>query len=1228
SPPQLDAVSTADTRPSTLTISHTTGSGSNRLMLVGISFVNDRAETVTSVNYNGVALTSVGTATSVDDARVEIWRLIAPPTGTYNVIITFSAPLRRAATVGVMTFTGVHQTTPLGTFASATGQAPTTEPSVNVTSASGELVFDTVACESCTSLTVGAGQTQRWNLQELSGAPATLGAGSTEAGAASVTMSWTRGSDDHWAIGAVSIKPASGGAISFQSGSQGNTGDNQVGSLTVSHTVSSSGTNKVLVVGVNIYHATSGTMASVASMTYAGQPMTFLATAIDNAAFGSNRIRSELWYIKDPTTGTNDVFMTFDINCRAVAGAITFTGVDQTTPFGSAGTNGGNDTTPTVTLSSAAGELVVDTVGIRNIATNTVTLTAGANQTERYNDRTGIDDTNSVGAGSEEAGAGSVTMSWTSSEARLWAIVAAPLKPAGGSAPTVDATSSGQTQRTGLTISHTTSGTNRLMLVGVTLNNQNSEIVSSVTYNGVGLTQVGSVASATDTRVEIWRLIAPATGTNNVVITFSANVINGAKAGVATFTGVDQTTPLGTFASANGNSAGPATVDVTSATNELVFDTVGCEGDDLGTLCSSLSVGAGQTQRWNLTAAEPGTSGAQTLAAASTEPGAVSVTMSWSISPASAVPWAIGAVPIKPIVSAVNITVSVHHTKTDGTDPQLIVRSTSTTIDSNTANPLTLTIGSGAQQTFTAADPRLLRVLVTVNSLTGGASFILDYDSIADPTNLATPVVTVPEGGAAFLILVPLVPYLMAAIWRRRRLAGGIASLLLGAILAISLAANQVIPTTAAPDVFYLHDTFTGTGIAHQETLTTAQITESSYSLPAVAGGTDQLYLVSVAIYGTGITVSSISGGGLTWTLQKAQCSARIANPRIEVWQAFGSPSSFAATVSLSAAPNRSSAAISRYSGANTTTPTEAAAGSNSNGLNGACTGGTDNANASLALTSSQNISVLYVATHPRNQTITSADVDYTQRAFISNSLSGGGANLYVHDRTLGLAGTDSADHVLNNATDWDMAGLVIMPASSITPAGKYINTTEGTGGSTLTFNAAGQNAYWYVDQTWPTGNDNASIAAGNYALNMYFSALPTNFPQVVATNTSATTTASTSHTVSLASGIQSGDLLIAMLSGYFDSGSTPVDVDWPAGWTEFFEQDATSSTLHLAVAGAYRKADGSEGSTISVTTNLAVLAAHNAYRITGAADPAVQPPEAASIAYILNADSIDPPSL
>jgi hypothetical protein len=354
----------------------------------------------------------VGSVNQVDDARVEIWSLVPPPTGTYDVVITFSAQLTRSATAGVMTFTGVHQTTPLGTFASAKAPTDPGPATVNVSSAANELVFDTVACESCTSLTVGSGQTQRWNLVVENGQ--TRGAGSTEPGAATVTMSWTLGTADHWAIGAV------------------------------------------------------------------------------------------------------------------------------------------------------------------------------------------------------------------------------PIKPSGGSPPAVDAISDDTTAVDTFTVSHTTSGTNRLMLVGVSLDPQDNEVVSSVTYNGTPLTLVGSATHSNDARVEIWQLVAPDTGTYDVIITFDMDLSYGAVAGVMTFTNVHQSTPLGTFAGANGAPPGfSATVNVSSAANELVFDTVSCE------TCTTLTVGAGQTEYWNLSQA-----GRSAMGAGSTEPGAATVTMSWTLG--SEDYWAIGAVPIKP----------------------------------------------------------------------------------------------------------------------------------------------------------------------------------------------------------------------------------------------------------------------------------------------------------------------------------------------------------------------------------------------------------------------------------------------------------------------------------------------------------------------------------------------------------------------------------------------------
>jgi len=123
--------------------------------------------------------------------------------------------------------------------------------------------------------------------------------------------------------------------------------------------------------------------------------------------------------------------------------------------------------------------------------------------------------------------------------------------------------------------------------------------------------------------------------------------------------------------------------------------------------------------------------------------------------------------------NSVSITVRVHHTNTSGGDPQLIT-SASTTITAATSDPLALALGSGALQTFTAADPRLLRVQIEVTAVSGAGTFRLDYDGTCATSrcsNLNTPVVVVPEGAVALAAVGLLIPLVTAGAWRRRRLA-------------------------------------------------------------------------------------------------------------------------------------------------------------------------------------------------------------------------------------------------------------------------------------------------------------------------------------------------------------------------------------------------------------------------------------------------------------------------
>ena len=70
-------------------------------------------------------------------------------------------------------------------------------------------------------------------------------------------------------------------------------------------------------------------------------------------------------------------------------------------------------------------------------------------------------------------------------------------------------------------------------------------------------------------RIEIRSLTAPSPGTANVVVSLSGSV--DVVGGAISFSGVNQTTPFGTFVSAQGTSASPS-VTASSAAGQAVLD--------------------------------------------------------------------------------------------------------------------------------------------------------------------------------------------------------------------------------------------------------------------------------------------------------------------------------------------------------------------------------------------------------------------------------------------------------------------------------------------------------------------------------------------------------------------------------------------------------------------------------------------------------------------------------
>ena len=196
----------------------------------------------------------------------------------------------------------------------------------------------------------------------------------------------------------------------------------------------------------------------------------------------------------------------------------------------------------------------------------------------------------------------------------------------------------GSNKTTSATISHTVSGNNRLLLVGVNMwPGGSGNYATSVTYGGVSLAKITDVSRSTSIRTELWKLVAPATGTANVVvnITGSPNQNTFLAVGTISFTGVDQSTPYRTPATTGTGNGTSASVTVSSATGEMVLSVAGA-----GTSSYNFTSITGGTERWNLSAAT------STKAAAGTAPGDTSVTLSHGLS--SANDWAIIGLAIKP----------------------------------------------------------------------------------------------------------------------------------------------------------------------------------------------------------------------------------------------------------------------------------------------------------------------------------------------------------------------------------------------------------------------------------------------------------------------------------------------------------------------------------------------------------------------------------------------------
>lgn len=211
------------TSASSKTYAHTVGSLTNGVLYVGVDFYTN-GTTVTigasGVTYNGTTMTRVAqSARSPDDDRAEIWRLLAPASGTHNVVITFSGGATDGET-GAVSLQFVDQTTPeragsVTTAVSATSASTTATISVPNAQA-GDASIDAVTWDlagTAGTMVSHSPRTQRWNSATVGNEG---GAGSSMLGPANPqTLDWTFGAGRAWAMAGLIAANDGGGGGGF-----------------------------------------------------------------------------------------------------------------------------------------------------------------------------------------------------------------------------------------------------------------------------------------------------------------------------------------------------------------------------------------------------------------------------------------------------------------------------------------------------------------------------------------------------------------------------------------------------------------------------------------------------------------------------------------------------------------------------------------------------------------------------------------------------------------------------------------------------------------------------------------------------------------------------------------------------------------------------------------------------------------------------------------------------
>jgi hypothetical protein len=174
-----------------------------------------------------------------------------------------------------------------------------------------------------------------------------------------------------------------------------------------SHTMAD-GIHRAIVVSVSIRKPSGSSLPTVSSVTY--DSISLIPITAQNSADDPSGKRIEMWGLagdSNVTVGANDVEVTLTGSAEFVTGAVTFTGVDPNSAFGSTNerADDANDLVQLGIENAPTSSVCVGVVAVEGDVDATV-HTGLPDQTNEWNQNTGSASSNATGAGSTQPGAG------------------------------------------------------------------------------------------------------------------------------------------------------------------------------------------------------------------------------------------------------------------------------------------------------------------------------------------------------------------------------------------------------------------------------------------------------------------------------------------------------------------------------------------------------------------------------------------------------------------------------------------------------------------------------------------------------------------------------------------------------------------------------------------------------------------------------------------------------